>query len=103
MNVSSEMRTLCDNIISTSASRTERLNSLRDETRALRRRTRRMVKDFHDSFETKARDLHAALRDESDARMRTVAGLRSEFRKDARAVKADLAAARRAWAEIAKR
>lgn len=102
MNVSSEMQALCNNIISTSANRANRLGSLRYETDALRRDARRMVKVFHDSFVTNARGLHAALKNETDARKKTVAGLRSEFRKEAQAVRADLAAAKGIWAAIAK-
>lgn len=101
MNVSSEMQNLCDNIISTSANRANRLSSLRHETDALRRDARSMVKGFQDSFVTKARGLHATLGHETDVRKKTVAGLRSEFRKDAKAVKADLAAAKGIWAAIA--
>jgi len=69
MNLSSEMQALCNNIISTSANRGEKLGSLRHET---------------------------------DVRKKTVAGLRSGFRKDSRAVRDDLAAAKGIWAAIAK-
>jgi len=103
MNVSSEMQGLCNNIILTSANRANRLGSLRHETGALQRDARRMVKDFHNSFITEARGLHATLKNETDARKKTVAGLRSEFREEAKAVRADLAAAQGIWAAIAKR
>jgi len=102
MNLSSEMQALCNNIISTSANRGEKLGSLRHETDALRRDARRMVKGFHDSFGAMARVLHATLGHETDVRKKTVAGLRSGFRKDSRAVRADLAAAKGIWAAIAK-
>ena len=102
MNVSSEMQTLCNNIISTSANRANRLGSLRHETDALRRDARRMVNGFHDSFGAMARGLHATLRDETDVRKKAVAGLRSVFRKDAKAVRADLAAAKGIWAAMVK-
>lgn len=102
MNLSSEMQALCNNIISTSANRANRLGSLRHETVALRRDARRMVKGFHNSFVIKARGLHATLKNETDARKKTVAGLRSGFRKDSRAVRADLAAAKGIWSAIAK-
>lgn len=102
MNVSSEMQALCDNIISTSANRANRLGSLRHETNALRRDTRRMVKGFHESFGAKARGLRATLRNETDIRKKTVAGLRSEFRKDTKAVRTDLAAAKGVWSAMVK-
>ena len=102
MNLSSEMQTLCNNIISTSANRANRLGSLRHETGALRRDARRMVKGFHNSFSAMARGLHATLKNETDVRKKTVAGLRSGFRKEAKAVRADLAAAKGIWAAIAK-
>jgi hypothetical protein len=102
MNVSSEMQALCNNIISTSANRANRLGSLRHETDAIRRDARRMVESFHDSFVIKAQLLHAMLGHETAARKKTVAGLRSGFRKDSRAVRADLAAVKGIWAAIAK-
>lgn len=102
MNLSSEMQALCNNIISTSANRANRLGSLRHETGALRRDARRMVKGFHNSFVTKARALHAMLGHETDVRKETVAGLRAGFRKEAKAVRADLAAAKGIWSAIAK-
>jgi len=100
MNLSSEMQTLCNNIISTSANRANRLGSLRHETDALRRDARRMVNGFHNSFGAMARGLHATIRNETDARKKTVASLRSGFRKEAKAVRADLAAARGIWAAV---
>lgn len=102
MNVSSEMQALCNNIISTSANRADRLDSLRNETGAIRRDARRMVKGFHHSFSAMARGLHATLKNETDARKKTIAGLRSGFRKEAKAVRADLAAAKGIWAAITK-
>lgn len=102
MNVSSEMQTLCNNIITTSANRANQLGSLRHETDALRRDARRMVKSFHDSFATKARGLHATLEHETGARKKTVAELRSKFRKDSRAVRSDLAAAKSVWSAMVK-
>jgi hypothetical protein len=103
MNLASEMQALRDDIMSTSADRANRLGSLRHETDALRRDTRRMIKGFHKSFGAMARGLHATLRNETDARKQTVAGLRSKFRKNSRAVRADLAAAKEIWAAMAKR
>ena len=102
MSVSFEMQALCNNIISTSANRGEKLGSLRHETAALRRDARRMVKGFHNSFGAMARGLHATLKNETDVRKETVAGLRSGFQKDSRAVRADLAAAKGIWAAIVK-
>ena len=100
MNLSSEMQALCNNIISTSANRANRLGSLRHETDALRRDARRMVNGFHNSFGDMARGLHTTLKNETDARKKTVAGLRSGFRKDSRTVRADLAAAKEIWKTI---
>lgn len=86
MNISSEMQVLCDNIAPASVNRANRPGSLRHETDALRRDTRRMVKGFYESFGAMARGLHATLRNETDARKQTVTGLRSKFRKNSRAV-----------------
>jgi len=103
MNVSSEMQALCDGIVSASVNRANRLDSLKNETNALRRDARRMVKSFHNSFAAMACGLRSSRKCENDARKKTVAGLRSEFRKELRVVGADLAAAKRIWATIAKR
>ncbi|MEI8314120.1 MAG: hypothetical protein WCG79_01590 [Verrucomicrobiota bacterium] len=102
MNIASEMQTLCDKIVSTSVNRANRLDSLRHETNTLRRDTRRMTQGFHESFATMARGLHATLRSEADTRKKTVAGLRSRFQKNSRAVRADLVAAKGIWAAMAK-
>ena len=103
MSIASEMRALCDNIASASADRAKRLGSLRHEAGALRHDARRMLKGFHESFGVMARELRATLEHESGARKRKVAGLRSKFRRNICAVRADLAAAKRIWATIAKR
>jgi len=96
------MQTLCDNIISATANRANRLGSLRHETDVLRKDARCMVSGFHESFEAMARGLHTTLRNETDARKQTVAELRSKFRKNNRAVRADLAAAKKIWATMVK-
>jgi Asp-tRNA(Asn)/Glu-tRNA(Gln) amidotransferase A subunit family amidase len=103
MNLASEMQAACDGIVSASVNRAHRLGSLRRETDAFQRASRRMVKDFHAAFGATARNLRSGLNREEDARKQAVAGLRAGFRQEVRALRADLAAAKEIWAAMAKR
>ena len=102
MNVSSEMQSLCDHIISASASRADRLGALRHETDALQRDAREIISGFRDFLDTMARGLRTDLKHDHAARMKSVAGLRAGFQREFRATRTDLADARGIWAAMAK-
>lgn len=102
MNVSTEMQTLCNQIISASAIRADRLDALQLETNTLQHDARKMIKGFSGIFDAMAHGLRTDLKYDQAARRKSVAGLRTGFQREFHATRSDLAAARDIWLAMAK-
>lgn len=101
-NVSGSMKSLCDDIITTSEERKNDLDCFKDQVESIRNDARKFLSDCRKFHKEMSKDLKKSLQQSRNDLIKNVNVLREGFVEKEKEVKADLAEASRIWTNLGK-
>jgi len=101
-NVSSEMKSLCEDIVTAHEDRKRDIKALREESETIRDNARRFARDCKKLHEEMAKDLRKSLAKDREELIKNVSFLREDFRKKEKEIRSDLAEASSIWGNMHK-
>lgn len=99
-NISGDMKSLCEDIVTSHEDRKKDINTLKKEAEAIKENARKFVSNCKRLHKKMAEDLRKNLLENREKLIRDVSYLRDDFRKEENEIRSDLAEASKIWNEM---
>ena len=102
-NISGEMKSLCEDIVTAHEDRKRSIKDLKEQAETIRDNARKFVVYCRKVHKEMSEGLTKGLKEDREELIKNVFSLREDFRKKEKEIRTDLAEASKIWAELSKK